>query len=390
MRVLVTGGAGFIGSFVSQGLLSLGYCVFLLDNLDPQVHPSGPPSYLPPGATLKIGDIRDRDVVRRSIQDADIVIHCAAAVGVAQSLYRIHHYVDVNVSGTALLLEALIERKRPLHKLVIFTSMTAYGEGLYRRPSDGHRLRANLRTGTDVEKHGWDPVCPETGQTLEPIPTSEDCLLLARNTYGLTKRYQEELALGLWNLRGLPVVCLRLFNVYGPRQSLTNPYTGLLAIFLSRLLAGQPPVVYEDGNQSRDFVSVHDVVKATLLALQRPEANGQVINIGSGVARKIGDCARLLASLVGRSDIEPQITGRFREGDIRHCTADITKARQLLGYEPRVSWPDGLAELVAWARTAISHDRFEEADRELRKRGLIKGRENEKGFHYGQQWSDRF
>lgn len=372
MNVLITGGAGFIGSFLSERLLSLGHSVTVLDSLDPQVHPSGVPTYLSPQVRLLVNDVRNRQVLDEALKDSDAVVHCAAAVGVAQSLYRVHHYVDVNVSGTALLLELLAERKRNLHKLIVFTSMTGYGEGLYRRPSDNTQLRVGIRTETNVEKHGWEPICPQTGETLEAIPTPEDSALMARNVYALTKRYQEELALSLGQVYGIPVVCLRLFNVYGPRQSLSNPYTGVLAIFLSRLLAGQSPVVYEDGKQTRDFVSVHDVVSAAVLALNRSEADGEVVNIGSGVPRQVGDCAHTLASLLGCQDIQPRLTGQFRKGDVRHCTADISKAGRLLGYEPRVGWEDGLAELIEWSRIAPSVDRFEQAEQELRQRGLVR------------------
>ncbi len=371
MRILVTGGAGFIGSFLTESLLARGYSVTILDSLDPQVHPSGLPAYLPRDARLQVGDIRDREALCQTVENADAVVHCAAAVGVAQSLYQPYRFVDVNVGGTALLLELLAERKRRLSRLLIFTSMTGYGEGLYRRPSDGTLLRVGIRTEAEIQEHGWEPVHPENGEGLEPVPTPEEAMLMARNIYALTKRYQEELAFSLGQTFDFPVVCLRLFNVYGPRQSLSNPYTGVLAIFLSRLLAGHAPVVYEDGNQSRDFVSVHDVVRAAIMALEQPAACGQVINIGSGVPRGIGDCARVLACLLGREDLEPQISGQFRKGDIRHCTADISKARRLLGYEPQVRWEDGLAELIEWAQSAPSADYFDRAASELNRHGLV-------------------
>lgn len=371
MKALVTGGAGFIGSFLVERLRREGYSTVVVDNLDPQVHPDGRPPWLP-DTNVHIHDVRDRPALAGLVEQAEVVVHCAAAVGVAQSLYRVHHYVDVNVGGTALLLELLAERKKPLKKLVVFTSMTGYGEGLYQRPSDGALLRVDVRDQVQVDAHGWEPVSPETGEVLQPIPTPEDSALLAQNVYALTKRYQEELTLALGRVYGIPAVCLRLFNVYGPRQSLSNPYTGVLAIFLSRLLAGSQPVVYEDGNQTRDFVSVHDVVDAAMLAITHPEADGQVINIASGVPRRIADCAENLAALLGRGDIHPHVSGQFRKGDIRHCTADITKARRLLGYEPRVHWEDGLAELIEWARSAPSADRFEQAEQELRQRGLLR------------------
>jgi len=371
-KVLVTGGLGFIGSFVTDRLITDGHQVRILDNLDPQVHPEGAPAYVDRDAEVRIGDVRDRSVLSAALEDIEVVIHCAAAVGVAQSLYRVHHYVDVNVTGTALLLELLAQRNERPEKLLVFTSMTGYGEGVYRRPSDGRLMRVGIRSEEGIHRFGWEPVCPETNEVLEPILTPEDAAPLARNVYALTKRYQEELALSLGQVYGFPVVCLRLFNVYGPRQSLSNPYTGVLAIFLSKLRAGQAPVVYEDGRQTRDFVSVHDVVDAAVSALQSPEADGRVLNIGSGIPRRIADCARVLARLMGRDDIEPLVNHQFRKGDIRHCTADTRRAVRLLGYSPRTAWETGLAELIEWAHSAPTADRFDQAERELRERGLVR------------------
>ena len=374
MRVLVTGGAGFIGSFVVDRLLAAGHTVRVLDNLDPQVHPEGAPAYLAAEAELVRGDVRDRGLLERAVADADAVVHAAAAVGVGQSLYRVEHYVDVNVRGTATLLDCLQHRASHLGKLLVFTSMTGYGEGVYRRPSDGRLLRVETRTEADIARHGWEPVCPETGEPLEPAPTPEDSVLLARNVYALSKRWQEELALSLAGVYGFPVVCLRLFNVYGPRQSLSNPYTGVLAIFLARLLAGEQPVVYEDGGQSRDFISVHDVSDTALRVLETDAADGQVMNLGSGEPRRIADIGRALATLTGREDLPPRVTGQFRRGDIRHCTADVSRARRRLGFVPRVAWEDGLRELLAWCRGAASADYFVRAQHELESRGLLSGR----------------
>ncbi len=373
MRVLVTGGAGFIGSFVVDRLLAAGHAVRVLDNLDPQVHPTGRPSYLAADAELVVGDVRDRAACEAALAGTDAVVHAAAAVGVAQSLYRVEHYVDVNVRGTGTLLDCLAADKGTRRKLLVFTSMTGYGEGCYRRPSDGALLRVGIRSADDIARYGWEPVDPTTHEPLEAVPTTEQAELLARNVYALTKRYQEELALSLGGVYGFPVVCLRLFNVYGPRQALTNPYTGVLAIFLSRLLAGEAPVVYEDGRQSRDFISVHDVAATAVQCLTTDGADGQVLNLGSGVARSIADIARELAPLAGRPELAPKVTGQFRSGDVRHCTADTTRARTMIGFTPRVGWNEGLAELLGWCRSTATDDRFGQAQDELATRGLLSG-----------------
>jgi dTDP-L-rhamnose 4-epimerase len=262
----------------------------------------------------------------------------------------VQHYVDTNVGGTAVLLEALAERRASPAKLLIPTSMTGYGEGTYRRRRDRAPVRPEIRTDEDVARHGWEPVDPETAEPLEAVPTPEDAELRARNVYALSKRYQEELALSLGKVYGFPVVCLRLFNVYGPRQALTNPYTGVLAIFLNRLLEGHRPLVYEDGNQTRDFVSVHDVVRAAALAIEHPTLDGVVLNVGTGVARRIADVGHDLAALAGRGDLAPEVSGRFRAGDVRHCFADGRRAEVLLGFRPAADWQASLGEILAWSR----------------------------------------
>ncbi len=371
-HVLVTGGAGFIGSFLVDRFLNQGHRVRILDNLDIQVHTNGRPAYLPNDVELRIADVRDKQAVSDALEGIDVVVHCAAAVGVGQSMYRVQHYIDTNPGGTAVLLEALIERKQDLRKLLVFTSMTGYGEGVYRRPSDGGLLRVPVRTSEDIERWGWEPVDPATGESLVPAPTPETSELHAKNIYALSKRYQEELALSIGEFYGFPTVCLRLFNVYGPRQSLSNPYTGVLAIFLSRLLAGQQPVVYEDGKQSRDFVSVHDVVRAAELAIANDAVSGQVLNVGTGVTRPVGEIATTLARLVGREDITPNITGQFRKGDIRHCVADISRIRSALGFEPSVDWEESLQEIIDWSVHAPRSDNFSDAEVELRKHGLVR------------------
>ncbi len=371
-KILITGGAGFIGSFLTDYFVAQGDEVRILDNLDPQVHASGCPDYLSPEVELRVADVRDKSAVASALEGVDVVIHCAAAVGVGQSMYRVQHYIDTNPGGTAVLLEALIERKQPLRKLLVFTSMTGYGEGVYRRPSNGTLLRVPVRTQEDIERWGWEPVDKATGEVLEPAPTPEDSALYAKNIYALSKRYQEELALSLGEFYDIPTVCLRLFNVYGSRQSLSNPYTGVLAIFLSRLLADQQPVVYEDGRQSRDFVSVHDVVHAAALAIENDAVRGEVFNVGTGIARPIAEIATTLARLVGREHIQPNITGQFRKGDIRHCLADISRINAALGFTPTIDWEQSLQEIIEWSSTAPRSDRFGDAEQELRKHGLVR------------------
>ncbi|WP_129630703.1 NAD-dependent epimerase/dehydratase family protein [Candidatus Oscillochloris fontis] len=371
-RVLITGGAGFIGSFLADYYLAQGAAVRILDNLDPQVHPQGRPEYLAADVDLHIADVRDKDALRRALEGVDVVIHAAAAVGVGQSMYRVQHYIDTNAGGTAALLDVLIERKQNLRKLIVFTSMTGYGEGFYRRPSDGTLLRVDVRTQEQIDRWGWEPVDPATGEVLVAAPTPERAAPMAKNVYALSKRYQEELALSLGEFYGIPTTCLRLFNVYGPRQSLSNPYTGVLAIFLSRIMAGHAPMVYEDGQQTRDFVSVHDVVRAAALAVENPASDGMVLNVGTGKGRTIAEIASTLARLLGRAEIAPTVSGQFRKGDIRHCLADISQLQTTLGFTPQTDWEASLTEIINWSATAPQQDSFQQADQELRAHGIIK------------------
>ena len=370
MKFLVTGGAGFIGSFLTDELVRRGGDVIVLDNLDPQVHPEGKvPEYLNPRAEFVKGDVRDRDVLARILPEVDAVLHYAGAVGVAQSQYRVEHYVDVNIRGTATLMDLLVnDRARRVCKVVVAASMTAYGEGVY-ADSKGQEMRPPVRRVEDVKDGQWEPRSPLTGEALKPVRIREDAARQGDSIYAITKDMQERMVLGLGKTYGIPSVALRYFNVYGPRQSLSNPYTGVAAIFLARLKAGQSPVVYEDGLQTRDFVSVHDAVRAVLLVLDTSLADYQALNIGSGVGTSIADLARRLSRLT-RNQIEPVITGQFRKGDIRHCTADISGARRQMGFEPRVTLDDGLRELVEWSAKTQSTDYFEKAAGELREKGL--------------------
>jgi dTDP-L-rhamnose 4-epimerase len=366
-RILITGGAGFIGSHLADHLLAHGHFVRALDVLSPQVHGPGAarPAYLDRDVDLVVGDVRDADVVRRALRGVDAVVHLAAAVGVGQSMYEVERYTSVNDGGTAVLLQALIER--PVERLVVASSMSLYGEGAYREASG--RVVAAERTREQLLARRWEPLGAD-GAPLEPIPTPETKAPALASIYALDKYHQERMGLIVGGAYGIPTVALRFFNVYGTRQALSNPYTGVLAIFAARFLNGRPPLVNEDGAQRRDFVSVKDVAEACRLALEVPAAAGQVFNVGSGQSFTVAEVARRLAEALGREDVAPEITQRYRVGDIRHCFADIGRAREVLGYRPRVSFEAGLEELTEWLEGQIAHDRVGEASDELVARGL--------------------
>lgn len=367
-QILITGGAGFIGSHLTDRLLAAGHAVRVLDSLSEQVHGPGRrrPTYLDPRAELRVGDVRDADAVREALRDVDVVYHLAAAVGVGQSMYEIESYTSVNDVGTAVLLEALIER--PVERLVVASSMSVYGEGLYRN-EEGEVVAAAERTAEALKDGRWEPRS-ESGEALTPVPTLETKPPSLASVYALTKYDQERMCLIAGRAYNIPTVALRLFNVYGTRQALSNPYTGVLAIFLSRLRNDRPPLIYEDGLQQRDFVSVKDVARAFHLAMDVPDAAYEVFNVGSGSRFTIREIAERTARAVNKAHLKPKITGKYRVGDIRNCFADVSKARRVLGYRPRVTLEDGLAELATWLEDQAAQDRVDEAYRELETRGL--------------------
>ena len=365
-RVLVTGGAGFIGSHLADALLASGRRVRALDNLTPQVHgDGGRPAYLADDVELQVGDVRDPEAVRRALDGVDSVVHLAARVGVGQSMYELAAYTSENSLGTAVLLEALLDR--PVRRLVVASSMSVYGEGAY-ETLDGRPAEAGVRSREQLERDEWEPKGPG-GEELAPVPTGEDKQPSLASIYALTKYQQERACLIFGSAYELPTVALRFFNTYGPRQALSNPYTGVLAIFAARLLNDRPPLVFEDGRQRRDFVSVRDVAGAIRLALERDEAAGHALNVGSGESVTVMEVGERLAETIG-AEQEPEVTGRYRAGDIRHCFADISRAGSLLGYEPRVSLADGMIELAAWLEGRVADDRVEDAGAELLRRGL--------------------
>ncbi len=371
MKILVTGGAGFIGSHLVDGLLEQGHEVRILDSLEPQVHGHGDawPAYLTRDAERIRGDVRDADVVRQALEDVEVVYHDAAAVGVGQSMYEIERYVSVNALGAAVLLEAIAAAPRRIERMIVASSMSLYGEGAY-VDADGQPAYPQLRDEGQLVKRQWE-LCDERGRPLRPAPTPESKPLVPTSVYAVTKRDHEELFLAVGAAYGIPTVALRYFNVYGSRQALSNPYTGVAAIFSSRLLNGKPPLVNEDGLQSRDFVHVSDIVQANLLALECAAEGGRVYNVGTGRPTSIRRVGELLAEQLG-VELDCEITERFRAGDIRHCVADIRRAQEELGYAPRVRFEDGVAELIDWVREQSSEDYVEQATQELLKRGLAR------------------
>jgi dTDP-L-rhamnose 4-epimerase len=368
-KVLITGGAGFIGSHLADELLRQGYAVRALDSLSPQVHPEGrAPEYLDSEVELMVGDVRDPQAVRKALRGVDGVFHLAAAVGVGQSMYEIAEYTSVNNLGTAVLLEALIEK--PVARLVVASSMSLYGEGLYRDPAG--RVRSGVRRGrSQLQRGDWE-VRDEEGLLLTPVPTPEDKAPDLSSVYALSKHDQERLCLMIGEAYRIPAVALRFFNAYGPRQALSNPYTGVLAIFASRLLNGNPPLIFEDGEQRRDFVSVHDVVQGCRLAYEAPAAEvaGEVFNLGSGESFSVREVAESMGKVLGLSRIGLEVTGKYRAGDIRHCFSDISRAREVLGYVPQVAIEEGLQELAEWLPEQQAVDRVSTARDELASRGL--------------------
>lgn len=368
-KILVTGGAGFVGSHTVDALLAAGHEVSILDSLTEQVHPKGErPDYLAKDAEFIQGDVRDPDALRRALRGKDVVFHLAATVGVGQSMYEIARYMAVNTQGTANLLQVLVDEKIPLEKLIVASSMSIYGEGQYRCDEHG-TMAPPPRSTEQLKSKRWEVECPECGQGLAPVATSEAKPLQCTSIYALGKKDQEEMCLLYGRTYGLPVVALRYFNIYGTRQALSNPYTGVAAIFASRLMNGNAPMIFEDGAQRRDFVSVHDVVRANLLAMERADADGMALNIGSGAAVSIADVAALLTTALG-VQIPMEITGRYRAGDIRHCFGDITLARQKLGYEPKHSLASGIPELVEWLQKQTAEDRVTDMARQLTAYGL--------------------
>lgn len=365
-KVLVTGGAGFVGSHTVDALLQLGHEVTIFDNLTDQVHRTGEPDYLPSDARLIRGDIRDLGAVQEAIQGIDVVYHLAAAVGVGQSMYEIARYMEINTQGTANLLQAMLKTKGQVQKLIVASSMSIYGEGQYQCKEHGS-VAPSPRWLNQLREKQWEIMCSQCGTSLTPMPTSEEKPLQCTSIYALGKKNQEEMCLLFGRTYGIPVVALRYFNIYGTRQALSNPYTGVAAIFASRLMNNRAPLIFEDGHQQRDFVSVDDVVRANLLAMDR--GDGLALNIGSGHPITIQEVAEAISNAL-RVSVPAELTGKYRAGDIRHCFADISKAQAVLGYVPKNSFREGIGQLVEWVRSQAAVDHVQEMTQQLVAYGL--------------------
>jgi dTDP-L-rhamnose 4-epimerase len=365
--ILITGGAGFIGCHLAMALLQRGHKVRVLDSLIEQVHGGRDhPALLSHEAEFIRGDVRDAAALVRALQGVESVVHLAAEVGVGQSMYAVERYVSTNDLGTAALFQQLIER--PVRRVVVASSMSIYGEGLY-RDAEGALHESVLRP---ARKAGgsWDPLDSQ-GRPMQPVPTPESKRPTLASVYAITKFTQEQLTLNLAPAYGMEGVALRLWNAYGPGQALSNPYTGVLAIFASRLLNRQRPMIFEDGQQRRDFVHVRDVARAFVLALERPQAAGQIYNVGSGQDRTVEEVALALARAMGQPDRLPEITGKSRSGDIRHNVPDISRITADLGYAPGGDFVAELAELAEWVAAQQAEDRVQQARGELEARGLV-------------------
>ena len=373
-KVLVTGGAGFIGSHTVDLLIDNEYEAIIVDNLEPQVHgkEQNKPDYVNKKAKFIQHDIQDKKFLTKIISEVDAVIHLAALVGVGQSMYQIDRYIDANTKATAILLDVLAKKEHNVQKLIVASSMSIYGEGSYYCEQCKTEVYPDLRSQQQLKKQQWDQLCPNCNSILKPLPTDEEKPLIPTSIYAQSKRHQEEMSLLIGKTYDIPTVALRYFNVYGSRQSLSNPYTGACAIFTSRILNNKPPYIFEDGNQKRDFINVKDIAKANLLALENSKADYKAINIGTGKPISIIELAETLIKLYNKPDLKPNISNEYRKGDIRHCYANITKAQKLLNFKPTITLQEGLTELAGWAKThgwdAI--DLFDKALKELKEKQL--------------------
>ena len=368
--ILITGGAGFIGSFLVDELVKQKHTVKILDNLEPQVHISNKiPDYLNPNVEFIRGDIRNSDDLEKCIDGTDVVFHFASMVGVGQSMYEIGKYVDVNITGTGRLMDTIVNSDNHVKKVIVASSMSLYGEGEYYCKKCNTSQNAT-RSTDQLKKRIWEPVCPKCHETLTAVGVTEEKKPEAANIYAITKKTQEDIVMNVGGAYEIPCVGLRYFNTYGPRQSLNNPYTGVAVIFMSQIKNNQSPLIFEDGQQTRDFVSVHDVTRANLLAMNSSKADYEVFNVGSGQKITILELAEKILKLQN-SSIKPHITNKYRKGDCRHCFSDITKIKRKLNFSPRISIEDGLRELIEWSKGQEAIDNVQQAIKILKQKKMM-------------------
>jgi len=372
-NILVTGGAGFIGSHLVDFLLEKGHNITVYDNLEEQVHGKidKPPDYLNRNIKFIKGNVLDYDLLYSAIKNVEVIFHLAASVGIGQSMYQISKYIKSNTLGTANLLDILVNKEHSVKKLIVASSMSIYGEGKYKCESCGD-IYPKFREKNDLEKGIWEFKCKSCDKELKNVPTDEEKPLDSTSIYAMSKKHQEKMSLLIGDTYGIDTIALRLFNVYGSRQALSNPYTGVCAIFCSNLLCGNPPIIFEDGLQTRDFVNVKDICQALTLAMEKPQAKGEIFNVGTGIPITIKKIADTLIAKMNL-EIKPIITNKYRAGDIRHCYADISKIKQKLGYEPKISFEDGIEELIQWVKlqTGKVEDKSGKALEELKNKGLV-------------------
>jgi dTDP-L-rhamnose 4-epimerase len=377
MKILITGGAGFIGSNLARHLVANGHEVTVLDNLSKQIHGEHPETESPLYLGIKdrvrfvLGSVCDPTAWDEVLPGQEAIVHLAAETGTGQSMYEIKRYVDVNIGGTALMLDLLTNGKHQVKKVVVASSRSIYGEGKYRSEALGV-IYPGARKDEDMRAGRFDPLCPQTGAPLALMPTDEESKIHPSSVYGITKQNQEQMVMTVCGSIGIGATALRYQNVYGPGQSLSNPYTGILSIFSTRIKNGNGLSIFEDGKESRDFVYVDDVVDATALALTSDAANGEVFGIGSGVPTDVLTVAGMLVKHYG-IEVPVQVTGAYRLGDIRHNYADLSKARRLLGFEPKVDFDEGIRRFTAWVNTQeVQADGYDESIAEMKRRGLYK------------------
>lgn len=370
--ILVTGGAGFIGSHLCGILLKKGYKVIVYDNLNPQIHGENAEisKDIKDKVTFIKADIRDREKLKQAILQSDKIIHLVAETGVGQSMYEVQRYTDVTIQGTSIMWDILVNEKNHVNKVVLSSSRAVYGEGKYECTNCGV-IYPNTRKIEDLQQGNWDIYCPTCANRLDLCATDENSLLNPTSIYAICKKSQEEISNVMAKAVGIPVSIVRYQNVYGPGQSLNNPYTGILSIFTSRLKNNKPIQVYEDGQESRDFVHVNDVVQGTILALEKDEANDGIFNIANGKSTTVLQIAEILTEYLN-PNLKPVIIGKYRVGDIRHCYADISKAQEILEYKPKFDIETGIRDFLNWAQDEVAIDKSDMAESELKQKGLFK------------------